>query len=87
MRSEEEILKQIKEAEVERSGARTQVSYHKKAVVDSESRLIAANLNIEKLQEELRRCRLASPIQPPTTRELDIAEFRKKVPELMKRIK
>lgn len=87
MRSEEEILKQIKEIEVERSGARTQVAYHKKAVVDSESRLISANLTIEKLQEELRRCRLASPIQPPTIRELDIAEFRKKVPELMKRIK
>lgn len=83
---EQDILNQIKESELEQKEARGLVAFHKKAAVDAESRLIAANLRIAKLQEDLRVLRVQNPIQEETSREKDIREFKERLPEIMKKI-
>lgn len=85
--TEQEILAAIKEMEREQKEARAQVAFHKKAAVDAESRLIAANLGYERLVEKLRVLRLQNPVQEEEYRERDIREFRERLPEITKKIK
>jgi len=84
--TEQEILSKIKEIQVEQNDARCSVALHKKAAVEAESRLIAANLQLDKLNEQLRLARLRNPIQEETTREKDIREFKDRLPEILKKI-
>lgn len=87
MATEQEILDEIAAVENMQRDIRTKLATARLAVIENESNLITANLKREKLQEQLRVWRDRSPIQPKDARDLDIEEFRKKVPELMKRIK
>lgn len=83
---EQELLKQIKDQETEQKEARQLVAHHKKGVVEAESRLISANIQIERLREELRVLRVQNPIQEETSNERDIREFKERLPEIMKKI-
>lgn len=84
--NEEQILQAIKEVALEQKEARDQVSFHKKAAVEAESRLIAANLHRERLNEQLRVYRLITPRYEETPRDRDIAHLREVLPELLKKI-
>jgi hypothetical protein len=84
---EQEILDKIKDAETEQKEARTLVAFHKKAAIDAETRLIAANLTLEGLKENLRVYLLKYPHYEETYNEKDIREFRERLPELLKTIK
>ncbi len=84
--TEQDILQRITEVEVDQKEARGLVAFHKKAAIDAETQLIAANLKYESLKEELRVYRNQHPKKELTYREKDIEEFRQKLPELMKKI-
>jgi len=84
---EQEILDKITEANAERHEARTLIAFHKKAAVDAETLLIAANITLESLREELRVFLLKYPHYEETHNEKDIREFRERLPEIMKKIK
>jgi hypothetical protein len=84
--TQEEILKQIEDVEIDRRDAAKQMAFHKKAAMEAESRLIEANLIKEKLKEQLRVLRHRTISVELTLREQDIAEFKAKLPELMKKI-
>lgn len=83
---EKEILQAIEENSLEQKEAKDQVAYHKKAAVDAESRLIAANIRASNLKEELRVYRITTPRYEETPRDREIAELREKLPELLKKI-
>ncbi len=78
--TEQEILAAIKEIELEQKEARASVAFHKKAAVEAESRLIAANLRFENLNEQLRVHRVTSVRKEATAYDREIEEFRKKLP-------
>lgn len=82
---EQEILAAIKEVEVERRDARNKVDSLKKSLLDAESDLIAANLHLERLKEELRVVRMTTPKHEMSQREKDIEEFRSKMEDFKKR--
>ena len=84
--TEQEILAAIKEVELEQKEARAQVAFHKKAAVDAESALIAANLSYERLKEQLRVHRVKYPQYEETPRDREIKELREKLPEYLKRL-
>lgn len=84
--NEQEILKAMNEAQTERKEAKDRIAYHKRAAVDAESDLIAANLKFERLKENLRVFRITNPQQEETPRDREIAAFREKLPELLKKI-
>lgn len=84
--NEQEILAAMDEALLERKEAKDRIAFHKKAAVDAESDLIAANLRYERLKEDLRVFRITNPIQEETPREKEIAIFRERLPELLKKI-
>lgn len=83
---EQQILQAIKEIAIEQKEARDQVSFHKRAAVDAESRLIEANLQRERLNEQLRVWRLTTPRYEETPRDREIAHLREVLPELLKKI-
>lgn len=82
---EQNILDRIKETETDRSDARSLVAYHKKAVDEAESRLIAASITLTNLKEELRMHLAKYPHYQEGQREKDIREFRERHPELIKK--
>lgn len=82
---EQEILAAIKETEVERQDARNQVDRLKKSLLDAESNLIAANLRLERLKEDLRVHRNTTPKHEMSAREKDIEAFRAKMEDFKKR--
>lgn len=82
---EQEILAAIKETEVEKRDARNKVDNLKKSLLDAESDLIAANLRLERLKEELRVHRNTTVKHEPTQREKDIEAFRAKMDDFKKR--
>lgn len=84
--TEQEILDQIKETEVEQKEARSLVTFHKKAAIDAESQLIAANLKAERLKEQLRVFLLKYPHKEETHEEKELREFRIRLPEILKKI-
>ncbi len=84
--TEQEILDKIKETELEQKEARSLVTFHKKAAIDAESQLIAANLKAERLKEELRVFRLKYPRKEESYEEKELREFRVRLPELLKKI-
>ena len=84
--TEQEILAAIKEVEVEQKEARQAVAFHKKAAVDAETRLIAANLQFEKLKEQLRVYRIVTPRHEDTPRDAEIERFRTILPDLIKKL-
>ena len=83
---EQQILQAIKEIALEQKEAREQVAYHKRAAVNAESRLITANLQRERLNEQLRVWRITTPQYEETPRDRDIAHLREVLPELLKKI-
>jgi len=87
MRTDQEIQQDIKEAERLQKEARSQVAYHKKAAVDAESNLIHANLQFEKLKEELRVYYDQYPPKTESFDEKEIRLFKERLPELLKKIK
>lgn len=84
--TEQEILAAIKEVELEQKEARQAVAFHKKAAVDAESNLIAANLKYEKLKEQLRVHRVVTPRYEETPRDTEIERFRELLPSYLKRL-
>lgn len=84
--TEQEILAAIKEVEVEQKEARTLVAFHKKAAVDAETRLIAANLQSEKLKEQLRVYRVVTPRDEETPDDLEIKRFRALLPHYLEKL-
>ena len=84
--TEQEILDKIKETELEQKEARTLVAFHKKAAVDAESALIAANIKAERLKEELRVFLVKYPHKEESYEEKELREFRLRLPELLKKI-
>jgi len=82
---EQEILAAIKEVEIEKRDARNKVDSLKRSLLDAESDLIAANLHLERLKEELRVHRNTTPKHEPTLREKDIEAFRAKMEDFKKR--
>lgn len=84
--TEQEILNEIKEIAVEQNLARTKVAFHKKAAVDAESDLIAANLSMERAREKLRVFHMTHPKKEITPRDREIESFKEKLPELLKRL-
>lgn len=84
--TEQEILAAIKEVEVEQKEARQSVAFHKKAAVDAETRLIAANLQFEKLKEQLRVYRVITPRDEETPRDVEIERFRALLPHYLERL-
>lgn len=82
--TEQDILNQIKEIEVEQKEARGLVTFHKRAAIDAETRLIAANLKAESLKEQLRVHRITTPRHEETDQDRDLIRFRSKLPELLK---
>lgn len=83
--TEQEILKAIAEAELEQKEARGLVAFHKKAAVDAESRLIAANLHREKLAEDLRVWHNTTVKHELDARDREIEAFRAKMEDFKKR--
>jgi hypothetical protein len=83
---EQEILAAIKEVEVEQKNVRSLVERYKRALLDAESDLIAANLLKEKLVEDLRVHRITTVKVEKSHRDLEIEAFRAKLPELLKKI-
>lgn len=84
--TEQELLKAIAEVELEQKEARSLVAFHKRAAIDAESSLIAANLTRERLAEELRRLRLSTVRYEMSAEDKDIEEFRARLPDLLKKI-
>jgi hypothetical protein len=82
---EQEILAAIKNAELQQKEARQSVERAKRALLDAETDLIAANLLQEKLKEELRVLRNTIPRKEETPRDKEIAEFRAKMDDYKKR--
>lgn len=80
--TEQEILNSLKEAEVERKEAVGQLAFHKKAVTDAESNLIAANIKIQRIKEQLRVHRNTTVRHEVSSREKELIEFRRKYPDL-----
>lgn len=80
--TEQDILNQIKETETDKREARSLVTFHKKAADEAESSLIAANIKLTNLKEQLRVHLAKYPHPEETLREEDIRLFREKYPEL-----
>lgn len=57
-----------------------------KSVSDAESELITAKLDLERYQEELFKIKAQDPDQPLEYRDLDIAAFKEKLPEILKKL-
>lgn len=86
MATEQEILKAIAEVELKQKDARNLITFHKKAAIDAESDLIEANLHRERLAEQLRRLRLSTVRHDLSKEDIELEEFRARLPELLKKI-
>jgi len=84
---DQELLEKIKEAELARNEAYQQMTFHKKAWVEAETRLISASILKDKLIEELRVFHATSVNEDTSQRDKEIEEFRLKLPELLEKIK
>lgn len=89
MATEQELLHQIEKNNGELKEARLLVSTLKEKLMDAETVLIGLKLKEDKLQDTLRRLQNASlkPSEYDEAFDEDIERFRKKLPDLMDKIK
>jgi hypothetical protein len=80
--SEEEILSQLEEAELDWIEAKRKIAFSKKLLMHAETLLIEIKFRKDNLTEALRVFRNTTPIQPLSLRELEIERFRKDNPEV-----
>jgi len=85
-KQEQEIIDNIRVAEVNREEARTIIAFYKKIVVNAETQLIAANITLVGLREDLRVYLLKYPHYEETHNEKDIREFRERLPNIIKKL-
>jgi hypothetical protein len=81
-----EIVDMIKEKDEKISSSRALINKYRMLMLEAESDLITAKLEKEKLEEELETAYFMENKDPPTYRDMEIEEFKKKLPELMKKI-
>lgn len=89
--SEEDLLKQLAEADDNIKHASRRMREVAQELVKAETELIGAKVHKQKLVEQMRVLKLQLPeaesgYEPALAREKEIEEFRKRLPELMKKI-
>ena len=82
--TEQELMEDLKNADLSWKNAKIKLSRANKVVTDIESDMVEIKLRKDNLIEALRVFRLRSPIQPLTLHELEIERFRKNNPEICK---
>lgn len=87
MPSENELLSKLAEAEKDLYEARNALSDAKKKWTAAETKVISAQLNRDRVKEELRVHRNTTPRYEPDARDLDLERFRVENPELMEWIR
>lgn len=85
--TEEELIKSIADAQFDVDSARFRVASAKKELAEAESKFTGCKLHLEILEEQLRVVLFYKPTYELSAREKEIAEFKEKLPDLLKRIK
>lgn len=84
--NEQELLKQIAEAENKYKAAQLQMAKAKKAWVDAESLVIETKINLERLQQKMREFKENDTTYVPDARDEDIARLKANLAELLKKV-
>lgn len=80
--TEQELIDKLAEADREVTDAKKALAEAKKRWTDTETNLISAKINRDRIRESLRVHRSITPRYEPDLRDLDIERFRKDNPEL-----
>lgn len=86
MPTEQELLEKVSDSEREYKEACDRLTEAKKRWTDAETQVIEAKLARDRSKEELRVHRATTVKYEMTPEEEDIERFRKRLPELMKKI-
>ena len=81
--TEEELVVNIENIDIELKNAKLALAAAKRAAVDAESIYIEMKLKKERLVEELRVCRATKVNRELTHQEKDVERFKKALPELL----
>lgn len=84
--NEQELLQQITKTEQAYQNAQKRMVRAKAAYVAVESEVIEHKIALENLRDQLRLVQYRTPNYAPDARDKEIAEFRHKMPELLKKV-
>lgn len=80
---EQDLIKQLEEAEKELNQAKRRLAEAKKVWTDAETKVIDAKIHMQRAKEALRAHRAQTPKYDPDSRDEAIAQFRKDYPEVV----